>query len=131
MSDSARSRERLPLLPADLGATRTVLAADRTLMAWIRTSLSMLSFGFTIYKFLQAMAESNQIADSHSPQRIGLFLAAMGTFAMVIGTLGYWATLKELRASQAFRVRRPVLIIALLMSVAGLALFGSIWTRLV
>ena len=30
-------------LPQDLGTLRTVMAADRTLMAWIRTSLSMLS----------------------------------------------------------------------------------------
>ena len=36
------------------------MAADRTLMAWIRTTLSMISFGFTIYKFLQAMFESGK-----------------------------------------------------------------------
>jgi putative membrane protein len=29
---------------------RTMMAADRTLMAWIRTSLAMFSFGYTIYK---------------------------------------------------------------------------------
>jgi putative membrane protein len=33
----------------DLGVIRTLMAGDRTLMAWIRTSLSMLSFGYTIY----------------------------------------------------------------------------------
>ena len=32
----------------DLGAMRTVMAADRSLMARIRASLSMLSFGFSI-----------------------------------------------------------------------------------
>ena len=49
------------MLPSDLGEIRTIMAADRTLMAWIRTSLSMLSFGFTIYKFLQAIDKSSDI----------------------------------------------------------------------
>ena len=40
----------------ELATLRTMLAADRTLMAWIRTSLSLESFGFTIYKVLQGFA---------------------------------------------------------------------------
>ena len=36
-----------------LALSRTILAHDRTLMAWVRTSTSMISFGFTIYKFFQ------------------------------------------------------------------------------
>jgi inner membrane protein YidH len=37
-----------------LAVDRTRLAHERTLMAWIRTATSMISFGFTIYKFLEA-----------------------------------------------------------------------------
>jgi uncharacterized membrane protein YidH (DUF202 family) len=32
----------------EMARERTILAADRTLMAWIRTTLSMIGFGFTI-----------------------------------------------------------------------------------
>jgi putative membrane protein len=39
----------------DLAMERNYLAADRTLMAWMRTSLSMISFGFTIGKLRQVM----------------------------------------------------------------------------
>lgn len=120
-----------PILPADLGQKRTILAADRTLMAWIRTSLSMLSFGFTIYKVLQSLADHNQIAHSDSPQRVGLFLAGMGTFTMVMGTIGYWTTLRDLERLEKFRLGRPVLVIALVMSAAGVGLFWTIATRLV
>jgi putative membrane protein len=35
-----------------LALDRTRMAAERTLMAWVRTALSMIGFGFTIYKFL-------------------------------------------------------------------------------
>jgi uncharacterized membrane protein YidH (DUF202 family) len=38
--------------PLDLATMRTILAADRTLMAWIRTSFTLLGFGFTIYAIL-------------------------------------------------------------------------------
>ena len=113
-------------LPSDMGELRTIMAADRTLMAWIRTSLSMFSFGFTIYKFLQALSDSNQIAASHSPQRVGMFLVGLGTVAMVLGTFSYWATLRDLNRVEEFRVGRPVLVVALIMSLAGVALFVSI-----
>ncbi len=122
---------RPPLLPSDMGELRTIMAADRTLMAWIRTSLSMLSFGFTIYKFLEGVAAEKPLSHSDSPQRVGLFLAAMGVAAIVFGTISYWATLKDLQRTEAFRVGRPVLAMALLMCLAGIALFVSIATRLV
>ena len=125
------SRHGRPALPTDLGELRTIMAADRTLMAWIRTSLSMLSFGFTIYKFLDAMAEHGQLARSNSPRQVGLFLAAMGTAAMVLGTLSYWTTLRDLQRVEEFRLGRPVLIMALIMSIAGVSLFVSIATRLI
>ena len=55
-------------LPVDLGETRTIMAADRTLMAWIRTALSMLSFSFTIYKFLEGVAGQRALAHPNSPR---------------------------------------------------------------
>lgn len=36
-----------------LAVDRTRLAHERTLMAWVRTATSLISFGFTIYKFFQ------------------------------------------------------------------------------
>ena len=54
----------------------------------------------------------------------------MGTVAMVMGTIEYWQTLKALRKVQDFRLARPPLIMAVLMSVTGVFLFFSIITRL-
>lgn len=130
-TSSDPATHHIPILPSDLGATRTVLAADRTLMAWIRTSLSMLSFGFTIYKFLQGLADGGQIAKTDSPQHIGMFLAATGTIAMALGTVSYWTTLHDVARVEKFRLGRSVLAIALLMCVAGVALFTAIATRVV
>lgn len=129
MSTNAPGPQHTPRLPKDLGTLRTVMAADRTLMAWIRTSLSMLSFGFTIYKFLETVAAQGSLPRLHSPQQVGLFLAAVGTLSMVLGTVSYWMTLTDLRKTEPFRLGRPVLVIAAIISLAGITLFITIWTR--
>lgn len=131
MTDGPKAGGHAPALPSDLGEIRTVMAADRTLMAWVRTALSMFSFSFTIYKFLDAAAESGQIAASSSPQTIGMFLAGMGTAAMVLGTISYWMTLRDLNRMEEFRLGRPALLIALIMSLSGAALFIAIAERMV
>ena len=128
MTDKPASR---PALPSDLGAVRTVLAADRTLMAWLRTSLSMLSFGFTIYKVLDSAAKAGVLERSESPQRVGLFLAGMGTTAMVMGLIDYWITVQHVRKTGAFRLGRSVLVMSCLMATAGVLLFILIIKRAV
>ena len=55
----------------------------------------------------------------------------LGTGAMLLGTFSYWTTLKELRQTEKFRLGRPTLLIAVIMSVAGVALLFSIAGRLV
>lgn len=107
------------------------MAADRTLMAWIRTSLSMLSFGFTIYKFLETIAEQSHRPPPHSPQQVGLFLAALGTASMLLGTISYWITLSDLQKIEKFRLGRAVLAVAVIISIAGITLFFTIWRRIV
>ena len=44
----------------ELAMERTWLAHERTLMAWVRTAASMISFGFTIYKFFQFEANKSE-----------------------------------------------------------------------
>jgi len=114
----------------DLAAKRNVMAADRTLMAWVRTGLSMISFGFTIYKLLQAFQSAGSILPhENSPRRIGLFLTGLGTIAILIGTVEYWQTLRDLRAEYSMRVWRPAFVMALILSIAGVLLFVGIISR--
>lgn len=122
-----KSSNELAEIRTDLAATRTLMGADRTLMAWVRTSLSMYSFGFTIYKILQSFQEAGKsLPQGHTPLSIGLFLTGLGTLAMVMGTIEYWGTLREVHQLQEFRLARPAFIMALVMSVLGVFLFLSI-----
>jgi putative membrane protein len=111
---------------------RTMMAADRTLMAWIRTSLSMYSFGYTIYKVLQEVNEVGEVAlKDVAPRRAGMLLSIAGTAALIMGIIEYSATLRVLRRSYSFELARPSLIMALIMAAAGMLLLFGIATRLV
>jgi putative membrane protein len=115
----------------DMAATRTLMAADRTLMAWVRTSLSLSSFGFTIYKVLQGFAEAGVTRlHGQTPRIVGIYLTGLGTLAMVMGVLEYAQALRDLRRYIDIRLARPVFITAMLMALMGVFLFFSIITKL-
>ena len=132
MTREAEAKTTPDDIPLNLPVMNTLMAADRTLMSWIRTSLSLLSFGFTIFKILQGIqdAEGKFVVRSDVPRDAGLFLTAMGTFAMVMGTLEYWQTLKVLNQQRIFGRPRAPLIMAMIMSVSGVLLFVSILWKL-
>ena len=73
----------------DLAAERTRLAHDRTMMAWVRTAASLISFGFTIYKFFQYLREQGQVAENRllGPREFALLLIAIGLVSLVFATL--------------------------------------------
>jgi putative membrane protein len=114
----------------DLGAMRTVMAADRTLMAWIRTSLSMFTFGYTLYKVLHEIKAMGQIEiHDAAPRNAGILLTVAGTIALVMGIFEYLGTLRMLRRSYPFRFARPSLIMSIVMAFAGVFLCVGILSR--
>jgi len=130
-AQGAKSANELAEDRTDLAVVRTVMAADRSLMAWIRTALSMISFGFTIYKLLESFQEKGlALPNVNSPKRVGLFLVGLGTVSLVMGTVQFWLTLKDLHRLQRVQIWRSAFIIALIMSVTGLFLFFGIISRI-
>jgi putative membrane protein len=114
-----------------MAGMRTLMAADRTLMAWVRTSLSLSSFGFTIYRVLQGFAEAGlRLPHGQTPLVVGVFLTGSGTLAMVMGSIEYAQSLRELRKFMDIKLARPAFIMAILMALMGLFLFFSIVARL-
>ena len=60
-----------------LAYERTRLASERNMMAWIRTATSLISFGFTVYKFFQFEAGKSM------PAATG-FVISPRVFALII-----------------------------------------------
>jgi putative membrane protein len=61
------------------------MSAERTLMSVIRTSLSLIGFGFTIYQVFEKLRDAGTITHARAPLNFGLTLVALGTLMLVVG----------------------------------------------
>jgi putative membrane protein len=69
------------------GWIRTRLAMDRTLLAWVRTSVSLIGFGFTIVQFFERLHDMTGVMPARRPQAaryLGLSLIATGVLIMAV-----------------------------------------------
>ena len=82
-----------------LAVDRTRLAHERTLMAWVRTATSLISFGFTIYKFFQGMQDAEKVKVVHrlfGPREFGIAMISLGVGALILATIQHRAEMKSL-----------------------------------
>ena len=108
-----------------LAVDRTRLAHERTLMAWVRTAASLISFGFTIYKFFQVLRD-NQPGDTGimGPRGFAILLIVIGIMSLVLGTIEHRLSMRALRAEFGAVVPRSLATaIGSLVSVLGLLAF--------
>ena len=114
----------------DLALDRTRLAHDRTLMAWIRTATSLISFGFTIYKFFQYMQEQGQARQPKllGPREFALMMIGVGLVALILATIQHRRDLQKMR--NHFEVPYSMLtVVAGLIGVFGLIAFLAVVFR--
>jgi len=112
----------------ELALDRTRMASERTLMAWVRTSLSMISFGFTVFKFIQVIEENNmsKFIKDHTARNFGLFLIGIGTFALVIAIIQHYKYLKVLGLGLHGKFWDLSFVVACLIGLLGIVMFVSI-----
>jgi putative membrane protein len=92
MSDSPTS------LTNELARERNREAADRTLLAWIRTSLAMISLGFGIERLGQAALALDGRMVAFSPVKTRLFGAALIALGVAATLAGMWEHKRMLAA---------------------------------
>ena len=119
----------------ELAKERTREAADRTLMAWIRTCLSLIGFGFGIAKFRDILAEAGLRRGPehiHSILIFGLSFIALGIFGLLAAVIQHWRVLQQIKLEnfQYTGFRPVVMITALILLLIGLFAFISILLRL-
>ena len=111
-----------------LAIDRTRLAAERNLMAWVRTALSMITFGFTIYKVLQAIQAQSTVPalQPYAPRNAGLTLIGIGTFALIAASIQHWKYVRKLSSVQPHSPWDLALMIACLLALLGFLMIGGI-----
>jgi putative membrane protein len=105
-----------------LAASRTWLAHERTLMAWVRTGTSMISFGFTIYKYFQF--EARDAGKIHkgllTPRGFALIMVSIGLISLLMATIQHHLRIRELKDYLEPHPRSMAEIVSVFVSVFGL-----------
>lgn len=139
---SPRSRARYPTFTfrmtqgmSDLNDPRVLFAAERTLLAWNRTSLTLMGFGFVIERF-GLFIEMLDPARTESLQRnfsfwIGLGFIVLGSFVSASAVIQFRTVLRTLNAAEIPRNYRTSLGVLTNLAVAllGIALTFYLFTQ--
>jgi len=118
----------------DWSAINTRFASERTLMAAVRTSLALIGFGFTIYKFFesvrQTMGDGGPIRVK-APRRLGMTLVSLGVFVLVAAAWQQWLFLRELTKETDQEFPWSIsLTSAVILALTGIVVFVTILVRL-
>jgi uncharacterized protein (DUF302 family)/uncharacterized membrane protein YidH (DUF202 family) len=119
--------------PADSGQRASLsdyLAAERTLLAWIRTGLAMMGFGFVVARFGLFLQQLQVMQSIPSAQSFGLSLwfgTALIAVGVAVNLLAGWHHLRLVRALDRgdTRVSRPsfqAVAVAFFLALVGLAM---------
>ena len=95
-----------PTIPVD---PRVWLAAERTLLAWVRTALALMGFGFVVARFglflheIAAIRSSPSSPSSRMSLWIGGGLVVLGVMVNVAATVQHIRRLRRLERGEPFQ----------------------------
>lgn len=121
---------------------RTRLAVERTILAWVRTAVSLIAFGFTIVQFFERVHDMPGSAPPtfpHAPRYLGLALIFCGIASLVIAMWEYRWTIKYLWSGDFAPIAgmheegrtSPVIMVAMVLLLVGVFAFCSVLLRLI
>ena len=107
-----------------MDTTNNHLANERTFLAWVRTSFSIIIFGFVVARFGVALREffviqHHAVTGSDDSLGIGIMFMIIGIFFAITALIRYQITMRRIETAKF----RPANTIATLLGVFA-ALFG-------
>jgi putative membrane protein len=124
-------------LANELAKERNRAAYDRTLMAWIRTAISLIGFGFAIaksYEYIQMdeMEKTGRFIDQiHAPLWFGMSFILLGMLCILGGVIQYVKVVKQIETGEfTYGEPRPLVkIVALILLIIGIFALITIFQR--
>lgn len=120
-------------MPVPESDPRVFFAAERTLLAWLRTGLTIMALGFVVSRFglfVQLLATQSQgtlpAVHSSLSAALGVAFVIVGTLAIVVAAVQHQrfvATLPQTDLPRAYS-RVFALLLSLLMGALGVILAG-------
>jgi len=114
-----------------LAIDRTRLAYERTMMAWIRTAASLISFGFTIYKFFQLEIKGTP-PNQHviGPRGFALIMITTALVSLGMAGLQHHESLRLMKQTYGTIPRSVAGPVAFLIAILGVCALVSVIARL-
>ena len=90
------------------------------MLAWVRTATSLITFGFSVYKFFQIVrTDGEQKAHLIGARQFGILLVSIGLASLALATVEYRQNIRRLGAEYQARPRSLAVIVAALISLLG------------
>lgn len=108
---------------------KDLMSAERTLLAWVRTGIALMGFGFVVARFGLFLREIAHEADHGAAQRfdsalIGTFIVAAGVVVNVWASLRHRSIVRQLREGVAEIGSAGPVALGVTTGVGGAVLIG-------
>jgi putative membrane protein len=113
-----------------LALDRTRLAYERTMMAWIRTATSLISFGFSIYKFFDLQVQKQTHTSVIGPRRFALLMIGIGLASLALAAFQHHQNLTSLRGQYGHVPRSAAELVGILIAAMGMLAFVAVLLHL-
>ena len=124
------SSNKPPSTNTELAKERNRAAAERTLMAWIRTCLTLIGFGFGVDRIITALQKSvvyGFIDDPlHLTRILGLSFIGIGTVAIILAALEHRQELHHIKQENYRYKSRSSLAFFVAISISIIGLFAFV-----
>lgn len=103
---------------------RVVLALERTLLAWTRTALALMGFGFVVARMsllIRELGADAAVMNAAGSRWVGIVLIGLGGLVQTVALVAHARNVERLRTGQmlALRAMTPATVLGIVIILLG------------